>query len=81
MPTRLPSRPLRWRLLAALGIGATGVFAFAPFGWFPINWLSLGGLFGLLCAEAAGQRSPLRGALLGAATARLVLRAWPLPRH
>nr|WP_291987667.1 apolipoprotein N-acyltransferase [Candidatus Accumulibacter sp. ACC007] len=69
MPTRLPSRPLRWRLLAALAIGAVGVFAFAPFGWFPINWLSLGGLFGLLCAEAAGQRSPLRGALLGAAFA------------
>jgi hypothetical protein len=57
---------LRWRLLTALLIGAAGVFAFAPFGWFPVNWLSLGALFGLLCAEADGMRSARRGALLAA---------------
>jgi apolipoprotein N-acyltransferase len=67
MPTTsLPNRPLRWRLLTALLIGAAGVFAFAPYGWFPVNWLSLGALFGLLCAEADGMRSARRGALLGA---------------
>jgi apolipoprotein N-acyltransferase len=58
-----------WRLLAALLIGAAGVFAFAPFAWFPINWLSLCGLFALLGAETEGLRSPRRGALLGAAFA------------
>ena len=52
MPQPPNSKLLRWRLLAALLIGAAGVFAFAPFDWFPLNWLSLGALF-VLVAKAA----------------------------
>ncbi|WP_291912704.1 apolipoprotein N-acyltransferase [Accumulibacter sp.] len=48
-------------------LGAAGVLAFAPLGWFPVNWLSLGGLFGLLSAEAAGARSSRRAALIAGA--------------
>ncbi|MCP5249483.1 MAG: apolipoprotein N-acyltransferase [Candidatus Accumulibacter sp.] len=60
---------LRWRALAALLIGAAGVLAFAPFGCFPVSWLTLGGLYGLLSAEAAGARRARAGALLAAAFA------------
>ena len=69
MPQPPNSKLLRWRLLAALLIGAAGVFAFAPFDCFPLNWLSLGALFGLLSAEADGDRRARRGALIGAAFA------------
>lgn len=45
-------------------LGAAGVLAFAPLGWFPVNWLSLGGLFGLLSAEATNPGSSRRGAVI-----------------
>ncbi|MEF8708771.1 MAG: apolipoprotein N-acyltransferase [Candidatus Accumulibacter propinquus] len=48
-------------------LGAAGVVAFAPVGWFPANWLSLGGLFGLLCAAIGGQGQVRHGALIAAA--------------
>nr|WP_300456797.1 apolipoprotein N-acyltransferase [Accumulibacter sp.] len=62
MSSRLP-----WRCLGALLLGAAGVLAFAPGGWFAANWLSLGGLFGLLRAEADGLRSARRAAWIAGA--------------
>ncbi len=63
--------PERFRWLLALLLGAASVLAYAPLGWFPLIWLTLGGLFGLLCAlvdsgQSAG-RTLRQGALLGAA--------------
>ncbi|WP_300332351.1 apolipoprotein N-acyltransferase [Accumulibacter sp.] len=53
-----------WRRACAFLLGLAGVLAFAPCGWFPLNWLTLAGLFGLLCAEAEGERRMRNGAWL-----------------
>lgn len=50
-------------------LGGAGVAGFAPLGWFPITCLSLGGLFGLLCAEADADRRARDGAVIAAAFA------------
>jgi apolipoprotein N-acyltransferase len=50
-------------------LGGAGVAGFAPVGWFPVTWLSLGGLFGLLCAEADADRRARDGAVIAAAFA------------
>jgi len=57
-------RQAAWRRVGACLLGAGGVLAFAPCGWFALNWLTLAGLFGLLSAEADGERRMRDGAWL-----------------